>query len=49
MGAGPGPSDWLRIFFEPNLFPYKYPNPHYTSYLLAYEGGTDGVFGNVGI
>jgi hypothetical protein len=19
------PSDWLRLFFEPNLFPYKYP------------------------
>jgi hypothetical protein len=38
------PSDWLRLFFEPNLFPYKYPNilnPIYTSYLLAYEDGTD--------
>jgi hypothetical protein len=55
MGAGPAPSrvtgcgrqvpsDWLRIFFEPNLFPYKYPNipnPSNTSYLLAYEDGTE--------
>jgi hypothetical protein len=35
---------WLRLFFEPNLFPYKYPNilnPSYTSYLLAYEDGTE--------
>jgi hypothetical protein len=40
------PSDWLRLFFEPNLFPYKYPNirnSSYTSYLLAYGDGTDSV------
>jgi hypothetical protein len=33
-----------HAFFEPNLFPYKYPNilnPSYSSYLPAYEDGTD--------
>jgi hypothetical protein len=46
------PSDWLRLFFEPNLFPYKYPNirnPRHTSYLLAYEDGTHSVLKNIGI
>jgi hypothetical protein len=30
--------------FEPNLFPYKYPNilkPSHSSYLTAYENGTE--------
>ena len=39
-------------FFEPKLFPYKYSNilnPTHSSYLPAYEVGTDGVFRNVGI
>jgi hypothetical protein len=38
------PSNWLRPFFKPNLFPYKYPNilnSSHTSYLLAYEDGTE--------
>jgi hypothetical protein len=37
-------------YFKPNLFPYKYPNilnPSHSSYLPAYEDGTDIVFGNV--
>jgi DNA polymerase sigma len=41
------PSDWLRLFFKPNLFPYKHPNilkPSHTSYLPAYEDGTFTVF-----
>jgi len=38
--------------FEPNLFPYKYPNilkPSHSSYLPAYGDGTEGVFRNIGI
>jgi hypothetical protein len=37
------PPNWLRLFFQPNLFPYKYRNiltPSHTSYLPAYEDGT---------
>jgi len=33
-----------QAIFEPNFFPYKYPNilnPSYSSYLPAYEDGTD--------
>jgi hypothetical protein len=40
-----------QAIFEPNLFPYKYSNilkPSYSSYLPAYEDGTDGVFRIVG-
>ena len=40
-----------QAIFEPNLFPYKYPNilnPRHSSYLPAYEDGTDGLFRNVG-
>ena len=47
------PPFWLaQAIFEPNLFPYKYPNilnPSYSSYLPTYEDGTDRVFRNVGI
>jgi len=35
-----------QAIFEPNLYPYKYPNilnPSYSSYLSAYEDGTDSV------
>jgi hypothetical protein len=45
------PSNWLRLFFEPNLVPFKYPNilnPGNSSYLPAYEDGTDRVFQNAG-
>jgi len=38
--------------FEPNVFPYKYPNnliPFILPAYTAYEGGTDRVFRNVGI
>jgi hypothetical protein len=41
-----------RAIFEPNLFPYKYSiilKPSYSSYLSAYEDGTDRVFRNVGV
>jgi len=41
-----------QAIFEPNLFPYKYSNilkPSYSSYLSAYEDGTDKVLRNVGI
>jgi len=41
-----------QAIFEPNLFPYKYSNilkPSHSSYLSAYEDGTDRVFRNVGI
>ena len=41
-----------QAIFEPNLFPYKNPNilkPSHSSYLPAYEDGTDRVFRNVGI
>jgi len=41
-----------QAIFEPNLFPYKYPNilkPSHSSYLSAYEDGTDIVLRNVGI
>ena len=41
-----------QAIFEPNLFPYKYANiliPSHSSYLPAYENGTDRVFRNVGI
>jgi len=33
-----------QAIFEPNLFPYKYPNilnPSYSSYLPAYEDGKE--------
>jgi hypothetical protein len=33
-----------QAIFEPNLFPYKYPNilkPSHSSYLPAYEDGTE--------
>jgi hypothetical protein len=36
-----------QAIFKPNLFPYKYPNilnPSHSSYLPAYEDGTDRVF-----
>jgi hypothetical protein len=42
----------LHRRLEPNLFPYKYPNilhHSYSSYLPAYEDGTDRVFRNIGI
>jgi len=41
-----------QAIFEPNFFPYKYPNilnHSHSSYLLACEDGTDRVFQNVGI
>jgi hypothetical protein len=41
-----------QAIFEPNLFPYKYPNilnPSHSSYLPAYEDGTDRVFKSDGI
>ena len=41
-----------QAIFEPNHFPYEYPkifNPSYSSYLPAYEDGTDRVFQNFGI
>jgi len=41
-----------QAIFESNLCPYKYPNvlkPSHSSYLPAYEHGTDRVFRNVGI
>jgi hypothetical protein len=34
------PSVWLRLFFKPNLLPYKYPNipnSSYTSYIPTFE------------
>jgi len=43
----PPPSPSFRLaqaIFEPNFFPYKYPNilnPSFSSYLPAYEDGTD--------
>jgi hypothetical protein len=42
----------VQAIFEPNLYPYKYPNilkPGHSSYLPAYEDGTDRVLRNVGI
>jgi hypothetical protein len=46
------PSSLLaQAIFEPNLFPYKYSNilkPSHSSYLSAYEDGTDREFRNVG-
>jgi hypothetical protein len=49
----PSPSFLLvQAIFEPNLFPYKYPNifkPSHSSYLSAYEDGTGRVFQNIGI
>jgi hypothetical protein len=36
-----------EAIFDPNLFPYKYPNilnPSHSSYLSAFEDGTDRVF-----
>jgi hypothetical protein len=41
-----------QAIFQPNLFPYEYsniPKPSHSSYLSAYEDGTDRVFRNVGI
>jgi len=41
-----------QVIFEPTLFPYKYSSifkPSHSSYLSAYEDGTDIVFRNVGI
>jgi len=41
-----------QAIFELDLFPYKYPNilnSSDSSYVPAYEYGTDGVFRNVGI
>ena len=35
-----------QAIFEPNIFPYKYSNilkPSHSSYLSAYEDGTDSV------
>jgi len=43
---------WEKVWFEPNLFLYKYPNilnPSHCSYLPAYEDGTDRMFRNIGI
>jgi len=43
---------WEKVWVESNLFPYKYHNilnPSHSSYLPAYEDGTDRVFRNVGI
>jgi len=49
----PSPSFLLaQTIFEPNLFLYKYPNilkTSHSSYLPAYEDGTDRMFRNVGI
>jgi len=45
-------SQQAQAIFEPNPFPYKYSNiltPGHSSYLPAYEDGTDRVFRNVGI
>jgi hypothetical protein len=41
-----------KVWLEPNLFLYKYYNilnHSHSSYLPAYEDGTDRVFRNVGI
>ena len=41
-----------QAIFEPNLFPYKYSSilkPCHSSYLFAYEDGTDRVFRKIGI
>jgi hypothetical protein len=46
------PSDWLRPFFKPNLFPYKYPNiPNHshTPHSPTYQDRTHTVLLNVGI
>jgi hypothetical protein len=43
---------WLSPFFEPNLFPYKYPNnliPVILPAYRTYEDGKERVFRNVGI
>jgi hypothetical protein len=35
---------WVMVWLEPDLSPYKFPNilnPIYTSYLPAYEDGTE--------
>jgi len=35
-----------QAIFEPNLFPYKYPNilkPSHSSYPVAYRGGVGGL------
>jgi len=55
LGPAPtlSPYFWVaQAIFEPNIFPYKYPNilnPSYSSYIPAYESWTDRVFQNVGI
>jgi hypothetical protein len=39
------PEPLAEAIFEPNLFPYKYPNilkPSHSSHLPAYEDGTEG-------
>jgi hypothetical protein len=49
---GRGSFRLAQAVFEPNLFPYKYPNilnPSHSPYLSAYEDGKDRVFRNVGI
>jgi len=46
------PEPLTHAIFEPNVFPYKYPNilkPSHSSYITAYEEGTDRVFRNVGV
>jgi len=54
-GSAPTLSPYFLLaqaIFKPNIFPYKYPNilnPSRSSYLPAYEDGTDRVFRNVGI
>jgi hypothetical protein len=54
-GPAPTLSPCFRLaqaIFVPNLLPYKYQTflkPSHSSYLPAYEDGTDRVFRNVGI
>ena len=55
LGPAPTLSPFFQLaqaIFEPDFFPYKYPNilnPSHSSYLPAYEDGTDRVHRNVGI
>jgi len=51
LGNSPA-SEFYMLFWSQTFFPYKYPNirnPSCSSYLPAYEDGTDGVFRNVGM